>query len=195
IPISVTTSPSSAAAWRCLGRPEASWIENPCSAGQRSKMSPTRLARSCSICGSEARLPNSTSFMAHVPQVPGQRGHRRSAAKPCRNCYLVQGADECPATQPDERLGQLRDRLGNRARDISVHLVVLLASPSRIERDLGDEKLAAEALPIDMVGKAPLILDHDPVQVRLAAEYSVAFPLGAERAPLADVGLPVPTSV
>ena len=46
-----------------------------------------------------------------------------------------------------------------------------------------------------MVGKAGLVLDHEPVQLRLAAEYRVHPGLGADRAPPRYVGVPVPPPI
>src|SRR6185503_15139866 len=157
-------------------------------------MAPTRLARSCSMCGSEARLSSSTSFMPPVPQVPGPAAHASARLNPCKNCFLVQRADESLAAEPGERLRQLGDRQRHGARDIGVDLVVLLRAPPGIEGDLGDEKLAREAPAVDMVGEARLVLDHEPVQLRLAAEYRVHPGLGADRTQ-ARVDTPIRTAV
>src|SRR5687768_5795658 len=138
MPMSVTTSPSRAAAFRCLGNPAASWMEKPCSAGQRSKIASTRTARSCS----SAAVLMSGHVASYGP----------APADPART-RLVQRADENLAAQQAQRLRTLVDHLGDGACDVGVDLVVLLAAAPRVEGDLGDEQLALEALAVNVVGQ------------------------------------------
>src|SRR5690349_2139529 len=131
MPMSVTTSPSSAAAFRCLGSPAASWMEKPCSAGQRSKIASTLTAQSCS----SAAVPMPGTSQVTDPPA------RCTAAPPS-----VQRPDERLAGQLAQRLGTLVHEPGDGARDVGVDLVVLPAAAARVESDLGNEQLANQTL-------------------------------------------------